>query len=131
MREALPYPHDRLQPYENRPTYAAVADMLESAKDLLVQCDEMEMIASAISKVDEWEARMRAVFGNKEQADALKLEELEQMLEETTTWPIQVSNTDDLVIGIYVRKKDALLVGPKRPMLAQVSLGFGPILAHA
>jgi histone demethylase JARID1 len=131
VKEKLPYPHDRLQPYENRPTYAAVSDMLESAKDLLVQCDEMEMIASAISKVDAWEARMKSAFESKEDAGALKLEELEAMLAETTTWPMQVENTDDLVVAIYLRKKDTMLAGPKRPMLAQVAFLFVSQSVHA
>ena len=40
---------------------------------------------------------------------------------EPTTWPIQVEKTDDLVIAINLRRKEALLGVPKPPTLAQVS----------
>ena len=120
VKENLPYPHDCQKPHGTRPTYAEVKGLLESADSLLVQCDEREMIAYAIRKADEWEPRMKAALEQQGHANELSLDQLEAILAETTTWPLQVDKTENLVIAIHLRKKDAMLAAPKRPTLAQV-----------
>jgi hypothetical protein len=122
VKENLPYPHDCQKPHGTRPTYAEVKGLLESADSLLVQCDEREMIAYAIRKADEWQARMKAALEQQGHAKELSLDQLEAILAETTTWPLQVDKTENLVIAIHLRKKDAMLAAPKRPTLAQVPL---------
>ena len=122
VKENLPYPHECQKPHGARPTYAEVKGLLESADSLLVQCDEREMIAYAIRKADEWEPRMKAALEQQGHANALSLDQFEAILAETTTWPLQVDKTENLVIAIHLRKKDAMLAAPKRPTLAQVPL---------
>jgi hypothetical protein len=78
------------------------------------------MIAYAIRKADEWQARMKAALEQQGHAKELSLDQLEAILAETTTWPLQVDKTENLVIAIHLRKKDAMLAAPKRPTLAQV-----------